>query len=45
VGKVLYGAAGVAHHADMTRLLIDRGADPNDEETPYPRRRPMTTPP
>jgi len=33
--SVLYGAAGVAHHADMTRLLIDRGADPNDEETPY----------
>jgi hypothetical protein len=33
--SVLYGAAGVAHHAGMTRLLIDRGADPNDEETPY----------
>ena len=33
--SVLYGAAGVAHHAAMTRLLIDRGADPNDEETPY----------
>jgi len=33
--SVLYGAAGVAHHAGVTRLLIDRGADPNDEETPY----------
>ena len=31
----LYGAAGVAHHAEMTRLLLERGADPNDEETPY----------
>jgi ankyrin repeat protein len=33
--SVLYGAAGVAHHADMTRLLLERGADPNDDETPY----------
>jgi ankyrin repeat protein len=33
--SVLYGAAGVAHHAEMTRLLLERGADPNDEETPY----------
>jgi len=31
----LYGAAGVAHHPEMTRLLLERGADPNDEETPY----------
>jgi ankyrin repeat protein len=31
----LYGAAGVAHHAELTRLLLDRGADPNDNETPY----------
>jgi ankyrin repeat protein len=31
----LYGAAGVAHHAELTGLLLDRGADPNDEETPY----------
>jgi ankyrin repeat protein len=31
----LYGAAGVAHHAEMTRLLLERGADPNDEEVPY----------
>ena len=33
--SALYGAAGVAHHPEMTRLLIERGADPNDEETPY----------
>ncbi|HEV7519994.1 MAG TPA: ankyrin repeat domain-containing protein [Candidatus Angelobacter sp.] len=31
----LYGAAGVAHHAELTRLLLARGADPNEEETPY----------
>jgi ankyrin repeat protein len=31
----LYGAAGVAHHADLTRLLLERGGDPNDGETPY----------
>jgi len=28
----LYGAAGVAHHPEMTRLLLERGADPNDDE-------------
>jgi ankyrin repeat protein len=33
--SALYGAAGVAHHAGLTRLLLERGADPNDEETPY----------
>jgi len=33
--SALYGAAGVAHHADLTRLLLQRGADPNDEEVPY----------
>jgi ankyrin repeat protein len=33
--SVLYGAAGVAHHAPLTRLLLERGADPNDEETAY----------
>ena len=33
--SVIYGAAGVAHHAELTRLLLERGADPNDEETPY----------
>jgi len=33
--SVLYGTAGVAHHAQMTRLLLERGAEPNDGETPY----------
>ena len=33
--SVLYGAAGVAHHEALTRLLLERGADPNDEEVPY----------
>ena len=33
--SAIYGAAGVAHHPELTRLLIERGADPNDEETPY----------
>jgi ankyrin repeat protein len=27
----LYGAAGVAHHAAMTRLLLERGAEPDSE--------------
>ena len=31
----LYGAAGVAHHATLTKLLLDRGAEPNDEEAVY----------
>lgn len=31
----LYGAAGVAHHAEMTSLLLQRGAEPNDEEAVY----------
>src|SRR5277367_3489524 len=29
------GATGIAKHADLTRLLLTSGADPNDEETPY----------
>ena len=33
--SVLYGAAGVAHHPEMTRLLLERGADPNDGEVAY----------
>src|SRR5213080_2007873 len=33
--SALYGAAGVAHHAELTRLLLERDADPNDEEVPY----------
>ena len=31
----LYGAAGLAQDAGLTRLLLEYGADPNDEETPY----------
>lgn len=33
--SVLYGAAGVAHHEGVTRVLLEHGADPNDEEVPY----------
>jgi ankyrin repeat protein len=33
--SALYGAAGVAHHAELARLLLERGADPNDDETVY----------
>lgn len=33
--SVLYGAAGIAHHPGLTRLLLERGADPNDGETAY----------
>lgn len=33
--SALYGAAGVAHHEGITRLLLERGADPNDDEVPY----------
>jgi ankyrin repeat protein len=33
--SVLYGAAGVAHHEGLTRLLLERGADPNDGEVSY----------
>ena len=32
---VLYGAAGVAHHPELTGLLLRHGADPNDEEVVY----------
>jgi ankyrin repeat protein len=31
----LYGAAGVAHHAELTKLLLKYGADPNDGEVVY----------
>jgi ankyrin repeat protein len=31
----LYGAAAFAHHPELTRLLLERGADPNDIETVY----------
>lgn len=33
--SALYGAAGVAHNAELTRLLVERGANPNDEEVTY----------
>lgn len=33
--SVMYGAAGVAHSPALTRLLLERGGDPNDDETPY----------
>ena len=32
---VIYGAAGAAQHPGVTRLLLEYGADPNDDETPY----------
>jgi ankyrin repeat protein len=31
----IYGAAAIAQHAKLTQLLLERGADPNDEETSY----------
>jgi ankyrin repeat protein len=33
--SALYGAAGVAHHAELTRLLLAWGAEPNDGEVVY----------
>jgi hypothetical protein len=33
--RAIFVSAGVAQHAGVTRLLLERGADPNDEETPY----------
>src|SRR2546426_1362991 len=33
--SALYGAAGVAHHPELTCLLLERGADPNDGEVAY----------
>jgi ankyrin repeat protein len=33
--SAIYGASCIARHAELTRLLLERGADPNDEETPY----------
>jgi ankyrin repeat protein len=33
--SAIYGAAGIAHHPELTRLLLEYGADPNDDETPY----------
>jgi ankyrin repeat protein len=31
----IYGAAGIAQNPELTRLLLEYGANPNDEETPY----------
>jgi ankyrin repeat protein len=33
--SAIYGAACIARHPELTRLLLEHGADPNDEETPY----------
>jgi len=33
--SALYGAAGIAHHPELTKLLLERGADPNDGEVVY----------
>jgi ankyrin repeat protein len=33
--SAMYGAAGIAHHPGLTKLLLEYGADPNDNETPY----------
>jgi ankyrin repeat protein len=33
--SAIYGAAGLAQNPGLTQLLLDYGADPNDEETPY----------
>jgi ankyrin repeat protein len=33
--SALYGAAGLAQSAGVTRALLEYGADPNDGETPY----------
>jgi ankyrin repeat protein len=33
--SVLYGAAGVAHNPDATRVLLESGADPDDGESVY----------
>jgi ankyrin repeat protein len=33
--SAMYGAAGVAHNPEVTRLLLERGADPNDGEVVY----------
>lgn len=33
--SAIYAAAGIAQHPGLTQLLLEHGADPNDEETPY----------
>jgi hypothetical protein len=34
-GLALYGAAGKNHQAELAKLLLDAGADPNDNESVY----------
>ena len=31
----LYGAAGVIHDPELTRVLLEAGANPDDGESPY----------
>jgi ankyrin repeat protein/GNAT superfamily N-acetyltransferase len=33
--SVLYGAAGIAHDPRLTAILLERGADPDDDESLY----------
>ena len=33
--SALYGAAGVVHHAELTRVLLEAGANPDDNESLY----------
>lgn len=35
VEAAIYGAAGIAQSVAVTEVLLEFGADPNDEETPY----------
>jgi ankyrin repeat protein len=35
IESAIYGAAGIAQSVAMTQVLLEFGADPNDEETPY----------
>lgn len=35
VEAAIYGAAGIAQSMTVTQVLLDFGAEPNDEETPY----------
>jgi hypothetical protein len=35
VENAIYGAAAIARHPELTRLLLEYGADPNDGETAY----------
>jgi ankyrin repeat protein len=33
--SAMYGSSGVAHNPEVTKLLLERGADPNDGEVVY----------